>query len=125
MKVVFITPFYNASRNFETLISSISDQENQNWEHIFVDDMSTDNSVEVLKNLTKEDSRFSVISNKEKKFALRNIVDAARRFQDDEDVIIAVIDGDDSLCNTKTVDFLISEYSQGSEVVWTAQVGYK
>ena len=119
MKVVFITPFYNGSKNFETLITSILDQENQNWEHIFIDDISTDDSLEVLNNLTKDDNRFSVISNKEKQFALKNIIDVARDYQDNEDVIVAVIDGDDSLCNTRTVDLLISEYESGSEVVWT------
>ena len=63
--------------------------------------------------------KFSCIINKEKKYALRNIVENSRKFQDDSDTIIAVIDGDDSLCNPDTVNLLIDEYKKGCDVVWT------
>ena len=60
-----------------------------------------------------------MIKNKEKKYALRNIIEQSRRFQDIENVIIAVIDGDDMLCNAETVSMLITSYENGSDVVWT------
>ena len=59
-----------------------------------------------------------VIKNEDKKFALRNIVESARKYED-EDSIIAVIDGDDQLCNEDTVDILLSAYEEGNDVVWT------
>ena len=63
--------------------------------------------------------RFTFIQNKEKKYALRNIVEVARKYQDDNDVIIGTIDGDDSLCNVDTVEIVLSEYENGADVVWT------
>ena len=49
------------------------------------------------------DSKKVLVSNSEKKYALKNIVETARKYQDDESVIIGVIDGDDSLCNPDAV----------------------
>ena len=60
-----------------------------------------------------------MIENEEKKYALKNIIDVARKYQDDEDAIIAVIDGDDQLCNDNTVSLLLDEYEKGNDVVWT------
>ncbi len=119
MKVNFITPLYNASENLETLIESVRSQKNDNWTFTLVDDISSDNTVEKLKELIGDDNRFNIIVNNEKKFALRNIVETSKNFSKEED-IVAIIDGDDSLCNTDTVSLLINEYSQGAEVVWTA-----
>ncbi len=120
MKVVFITPFFNAKDNFDELIGSVRDQNSKDWVHILIDDMSTDDSLEYLQSLVHNDDRFEVISNDTKKYALRNIVDVARRYEDQEDVIIALIDGDDSLCDNNTVDYLIEAYTNGATTAWTA-----
>ena len=119
-KVVFISPCFNASENLETLISSVISQKDSRWEHVLIDDISTDDTASNLLRLTKKDDRFTVIKNKEKKYALKNIIQVARKYQNEKDVIIATIDGDDSLCNDNTVGMLISEYEKGSDVVWTA-----
>ena len=117
MKVVFISPCYNASKNIELLVKSVKDQANNSWELILIDDISTDNTADVIKSF--EDNQIKSVINSEKKYALRNIVEQARLFEDREDVIIATIDGDDQLCNNNSVDYLIQEYEKGSEVVWT------
>ncbi len=117
MKVVFIVPSFNASRNIESLVSSVTSQKNENWEMVIVDDMSEDNTFEKSSEFSSE--KITVLKNSEKKFALRNIVESARKYEKDDDTIIAVIDGDDQLCNNNTVDILIEAYSKGSDVVWT------
>ena len=38
----------------------------------------------------------------------------------DEDTIMAVIDGDDSLCNENTVRILLSAYEENTDTVWTS-----
>mgnify|MGYP003652501522 CR=1 FL=1 len=119
MRVIFIIPCFNAESNLSELISSILDQNNDSWECIFIDDLSEDNTSKKMKELCKPNDKFSCIINKEKKYALRNIVENSRKFQDDSDTIIAVIDGDDSLCNPDTVNLLIDEYKKGCDVVWT------
>lgn len=48
-KISIITPSYNYARYIDKTIQSVIDQNYPNWEHIIVDDGSTDNSVEVIK----------------------------------------------------------------------------
>jgi glycosyltransferase involved in cell wall biosynthesis len=118
MKVVFIVPCFNASPNIETLATSLLNQTNKNWHCIFINDMSEDDTSKKLKELSLLD-QFTFVENKNKKYALRNIVTTARLFQERSDIIVAVIDGDDSLCNDETVDILIKEYQGQESVVWT------
>ena len=40
-------------------------------------------------------------------------------YEDEDDVIIGTIDGDDSLCNENTVKLVLSAYEDGNDVVWT------
>ena len=120
VRVVFVVPGFNISKNIDTLLNSIKSQKNNSWEAIIIDDISSDDSYSILCEKASNDDRFKIIKNKEKKFALKNIVDTARDFQELDDVIVAVIDGDDSLCNENTVDILIDSYNKGNEVVWTA-----
>ena len=118
MRVLFVIPCFNASGNIEKLGASLAAQNNDDWDAIIVDDMSDDDTYEIVSKFRKD--RFTVIKNNEKKYALRNIVETARSFEDMDDIIIAVIDGDDYLCNENTVDLLIEEYKKGCDVVWTA-----
>ena len=118
-KVIFISPMYNAISHLNDLIDSIKEQRNKNWEHIIIDDMSTDGSFEFAVSLTKNDSRFKIIKNSEKKWALKNLIEAAREYQEKE-VIIANIDADDALCNENTVDLLLNAYDDDVDTVWTA-----
>ena len=59
--VSVITPSYNCARFIEETIRSVQAQTWQNWEMIIVDDCSTDNSVEVIQNLAKTDTRIRLI----------------------------------------------------------------
>ena len=119
-KVVFISPMYNASFHLKDLVESIKEQTNPNWEHVLIDDMSTDESVTLYKKLTDNDSRFRIISNNEKKWALKNVVDVSREYQDNNNVIIAILDADDSLCNENTVDLLLNAYKDEVDTIWTS-----
>lgn len=120
-KVVFISPMYNASYHLPDLIESMKEQTNNNWEHIIIDDMSTDESYDLACKLTKGNDHFQVRRNNQKKWALKNVVDVAREYQDDPNVIIANIDADDSLCNENTVEILLNAYNTtGLDTAWTA-----
>ena len=119
-KVVFVIPMYNAERHVPELISSLKEQKNNNWEAVFIDDMSNDNSFEMVNICKESDKRITVIKNKEKKWALRNVIEVSRKFQNKDDVIIANLDADDSLCNENTVDLLLKNYEEDTDAVWTA-----
>ena len=57
MKISIITPCYNASLYIPRTIQSVQNQTITDWEMIIIDDGSTDNSAEIVKNLAKEDPR--------------------------------------------------------------------
>lgn len=118
MRVLFVIPCYNASKNLENIGASLISQTSDEWDAIIIDDISIDETYHVASQFRKD--KFTVVKNSEKKFALKNIVETAREFDDLDDIIIAVIDGDDYLCNTNTVQLLIDAYQQGHDVVWTA-----
>ncbi|GAA0872774.1 glycosyltransferase family 2 protein [Gangjinia marincola] len=60
--VSIITPSHNSQQYVSDTIKSVRNQEYENWEHIIVDDASTDNTLNELRKLAIEDSRLKVIS---------------------------------------------------------------
>lgn len=127
MEVVFVIPCYNAVSNLRDLVSSLTCQLDTRWRAVLVDDLSTQPVIQALKSLLENEfaefaDKFTIIENQEKKFALRNVVDVVKnrttaRIESSD--IIAVVDADDSLCNSSTVGFLFDAHEQ-SDVVWTA-----
>ncbi len=59
--VSIITPNYNASKFVSESIESVIDQTYENWELIIVDDCSTDDSVIIIENFIKKDSRIKLL----------------------------------------------------------------
>jgi glycosyltransferase involved in cell wall biosynthesis len=59
--VSIITPLYNSERFIKETIMSVLTQTYTNWEMIIVDDSSTDNSVDIVKNLIAGDPRIKLI----------------------------------------------------------------
>jgi hypothetical protein len=68
----------------------------------------------------------TVIDHSEKKFALKGIYDYLDSLGSEknysENSIIAILDGDDALCNENTVDLILREYNRNSKLdaLWTA-----
>lgn len=60
LKVSIITPVFNSSEFIEETMISVINQSYINWEMIFVDDCSSDNSVEIIKEYQKKDDRFKL-----------------------------------------------------------------
>lgn len=111
---------YNASAHLPDLIDSMKEQNNTNWKHIIVDDMSTDGSFDLACKLTRDSNHFQIRKNQEKKWALKNVVEIAREYQNDSNAIIAVIDADDALCNENTVNILLDAFSDPElDTAWT------
>ena len=118
MKIVFIIPAFNAAPHVADLVNSLKTQTNPNWEAVFIDDMSDDDTIFMINHQTGNDERFTLIVNKEKKWALKNVVENARKIKNN---IIAILDGDDAICNTNTVQYLLDAYKDPDvDTVWTA-----
>ncbi|MEZ4857324.1 MAG: glycosyltransferase family 2 protein [Flavobacteriaceae bacterium] len=59
--VSIITPLYNASKFILQNLKSVQNQTYSNWEHIIIDDASTDASAVIVKEFTKRDPRIRFI----------------------------------------------------------------
>lgn len=60
--VTIVTPCYNAANFLPETIESVIAQTFTDWEMIVVDDFSTDNSVEIVKEYSRKDSRIKFLS---------------------------------------------------------------
>lgn len=96
--VSIITPVYNAEKLIVETMQSVLEQTYTNWEHLLIDDCSSDNSAEVIKDFSKNDPRIKLISLSENRGAAvaRNVgLDKANGDY------IAFIDSDDVWAITK------------------------
>ena len=66
IKVSIVIPVYNGEIYVKNVVTSIQCQSLKELEIIFVDDKSTDKSVEQILNFQKEDPRIKLIKNKKK-----------------------------------------------------------
>jgi len=69
-KVSVVISLYNSGKTIKSSIRSIQNQNMNEVEIILVDDFSTDNTLEIIDELRKEDSRIKIIKNTENKGAL-------------------------------------------------------
>jgi len=124
--IVFISPTYNASFHLSELYESLREQSNKNWSWVILNDMSSDETLEIANNIAKSDElkRVTIVNHIEKKFALKGIVDylQSNYTPTHTDTIVAIVDGDDALCNENTVDLVLKEYNDNKtlEALWTA-----
>lgn len=94
-KVSVIVPIYNAAVFLRTTIKSIQNQTHSDLEIILVNDCSTDNSLEICKDMAVYDSRIKIVDKK-----VNSGVDNARFSGIDaaSGEYITFVDADDSLC---------------------------
>lgn len=116
MKFVFIIPFRNVKDYINQCAKSLLIQENKNWIAIFCDDASTDNTV----NFIPKDERFIIKRNESRLTALPNIHYGIVNSEINDEDVICILDGDDFLVNTKTIDILTQLY-QGDTLLTYGQ----
>jgi len=115
--IKIISCFWNASKYIEKCVNSIKSQKFSNYKVFLVDDMSTDNTVELINNMIKDDERFVLIKNTEKKFKLRNMDELImdETMFDDEDIIIE-LDGDDWLFDENVLSLINEKYTNNKNL---------
>lgn len=62
--VSIITPVYNSATFIEETIKSVLSQDFVDWEWLMVDDLSTDDSIQIIKRYADSDSRINLIASK-------------------------------------------------------------
>jgi hypothetical protein len=118
----FVIPLYNCEDWITKCIKSIKRQNYKNFKCILIDDLSTDNSVKSIQEEIDNCDRFELVINKEKKFALRNIVEAIDMFDCEEEDIIILLDGDDWLASKDTLNKLVEAYDDDTLMTYGSYV---
>ena len=65
--VSIVIPVYNASKYIKETIESIERQTYKNYEAIFIDDKSTDNSIQIIESYIKQNNKLKIIKLKKHK----------------------------------------------------------
>ena len=121
-KFNIVVPFYNCEKWIKKCIKSIKKQKYKNFTCTFIDDMSNDNSKNIVKNEISGDNRFKLVINKTKKYALANIVHTINNLEcNDEDVII-LLDGDDWFATSRTLDKLCGAYEDNTLMTYGSYI---
>ncbi len=58
--VSIVTPVYNAEKYLSEMIQSVQSQSYKYYEHLLVDDCSTDSSIDIIKNFQKNDPKIKI-----------------------------------------------------------------
>jgi 2-polyprenyl-3-methyl-5-hydroxy-6-metoxy-1,4-benzoquinol methylase/GT2 family glycosyltransferase len=122
--IVIISPFYNAEKYLANHINSVANQMYNNYIHIMINDLSTDNSLMVIHETVKQlpiniRGRFLVKTNAKKTYALGNQIETLENLanllpEQYSHAIIVLLDGDDWLTNKPDIfTYLNYQYNKG------------
>ena len=122
--MIIVTTAYNCQDYIEKCIGSLMGQNFTNFKCYITDDLSTDNTVNVVKNMIKGDDRFILIENKVKMYQPGNYDQVIRDNQNiDDNEVIVEVDGDDWLPDSKTLSRINEVYS--NQNIWIANGSFR
>lgn len=109
-----VTPVYNSEDWIKKCIDSVKAQTYSKYEHIIVDDGSTDKTLEIAIKETRGDSRFKVVKKDYRMGTLHSHITGTEllgKDADDEDIYVH-LDGDDWLAHDKVLERLNTVYNE-------------
>jgi len=121
-KIGIIIPNYNYEHTIEKCLTSVLNQTYKNYEIVFVDDMSTDRSVEIARSLLG--SKHKIIQLKQKRLngGARN--EAYLHLSDDVDYVY-YIDSDDWLYDEYALEKINNKLQTKPDVLFVGMASYK
>ena len=121
-KIGVIIPNYNYADCLEKCFTSILNQTYKNFEIVFVDDVSTDNSLEIAKELLKPPHKIVELKQKRLNGGARN--EAYLHLSDDVDYIYYV-DSDDWLYSNDVFEKINNKLQDNPDVLFVGIAKYK
>lgn len=109
-----ITTCYNAGKYIERCLKSLQAQKRQDWVCYVLDDLSTDNSRDIVSKIAWNDSRIILIKNSKKTFQVGNYQKIMCRPDIESEDICLTLDGDDWLPDENVLDRLAEAYDAGA-----------
>lgn len=112
------TCVWNAEKYIGLCLDSILEQSYKDYKVFIIDDMSTDKTIDIIKQKISNDPRFNLIQNTTKKFKLKNLDDliSNKNLISDDDIIVEV-DGDDWLSKNDALDIVSRTYSNNPNLL--------
>ena len=110
-KISVIIPVYNRANYISNGVRSCQNQKMKDIEIIIIDDLSNDNSVEIIKKLQKEDPRIQLIENKKRKGPLNNRYVGTTKAKGK---YVTYLDNDDLFLREDLFDTIYNEAEQGN-----------
>lgn len=112
MKFIIISAVYNMAAQLKANIDILKQQDYAHFEVYYGDDLSTDNSCQVISENIKNDARFHLIKHQNKLFSMGNIDTCIKAANPNDEDIIVLVDGDDRLAATDVLSYLKSVYEE-------------
>jgi glycosyltransferase involved in cell wall biosynthesis len=114
--VVFriVTPMFNAGALVAENVAMLRRQTHRDFHCVLVDDCSTDDSVAIARRAVAGDSRFEILCNDVKRYAIGNAVTALERMRPADDDVVVLVDGDDRLFAEDVLERIAGVYAQGN-----------
>jgi glycosyltransferase involved in cell wall biosynthesis len=121
--MIILTTTYNCENYVEKSLLSIMGQRFKDFKCYITDDLSTDNTIDVIIKTISGDDRFILIENKQKMYQPGNYDQVIRGLNISDDEICVEIDGDDWLPNSNVLSFINDVYKD--ENVWMTSGSFK
>lgn len=121
-KIGIIIPNFNYEHTLEKCLNSILNQTYKNFEIIYVDDMSTDNSVKIAKELLKSPHKVIQLKQKRLNGGARN--EGYLHLSNDVDYVYYV-DSDDWLYNEYALEKINNKLQTQPDVLFVGMASYK
>ena len=121
-KIGIVIPNYNYEHTIEKCLTSILNQTYKNYEIVFVDDMSTDDSVKIASKLLKKPHKIIQLKQKRYNGGARN--EAYLHLSDDVDYVWYV-DSDDWLLNDEVLEHINNKLQTRPDVLFVGMSSYK
>jgi len=114
MKISIITASYNCRPWIGDCIRSVQSQNYPNYEHLILDDHSTDRSIAKIEAMARRDSNLKIVSSRNKLYCGGAYNVLAQEATGD---IVCVIDSDDVICNRAMIK-IAKLYEDNPDVGW-------
>ena len=103
--ITIITPTYNSEKTINSNLNSIAEQTYQNFEHLIIDNLSSDNTIETIKNNNSK----KIIIYSEKDNGIFNAIN--KGIQKSKGDIISILHSDDFFFNKYVLKNVVDAFN--------------
>ena len=109
-KFKIICPSYNNEKWVETHINSILNQTYKNYDVLYINDNSSDDTLKKVTEIVGNNPKFRIINNKKNMGAAYNYIEYLDEYIEDEEDILVHLDGDDWFADSNVLEKINKEY---------------